>query len=407
MDSRERVLRAISRQQPDRVPIDLGGSLVTGINAMAHARLRRFLGINREPLRVNQIILLLAEVDEQLVQRWRIDVLPVPRYYAAPGVALTGQWRRHPLPDGAAALFPEGFAERLRVREDGTWELQESGVLTSILSPGSGSFIPARFPLAGAGLRELEEFPLPRISEEELDFLHRTAKMLYETRDKALFGWFNGSIFEQAQFLCGWENFLIRLGEEALGGGSPFARRLLERLADRVVADLRLYLQAVGEYIQVIGFGDDFGFQNGPQIASAVFRSLVKPLLARIYGTAHSLSRAKVFLHSCGSVYELIEDFIEIGVDILNPVQTSAAKMEPERLKEEFGQRIVFWGGGADVQSVLPRGTPEDVRRDVRRRLEIFGEGGGFVFAPIHNLQADIPPQNIAAMYDEAAGVRG
>jgi uroporphyrinogen decarboxylase len=134
-----------------------------------------------------------------------------------------------------------------------------------------------------------------------------------------------------------------------------------------------------------------------------MFRERIKPHLARIYAAAHAASPARVFLHSCGSVVELIEDFIEIGVNILNPVQTSAAGMEPERLKRDFGRRIVFWGGGADVQRVLPLGTPQEVRADVRRRLEIFSPGGGFVFAPIHNLQADVPPENVAAMYEEAA----
>ena len=187
-----------------------------------------------------------------------------------------------------------------------------------------------------------------------------------------------------------------------LVGEPEFSRRLLERLAEAVIADLKLYLEAVGAYIQVIGFGDDLGFQNGPQIDPRLFRSLVKPLLKEIYSTAHSLSPAKVLLHSCGSVYSFIEDFIEIGVDILNPVQTSAAHMDVDTLKQCFGDRIVFWGGGADVQSVLPRGTPEDVRRDVRRRIEVMQPRGGFVFAPIHNLQADIPPENIVAMYETA-----
>ena len=191
---------------------------------------------------------------------------------------------------------------------------------------------------------------------------------------------------------------MIRLGAEP-----EFTKRLLGKLTDRVIEDLHLYLEAVGKYIQVIGFGDDFGIQNGPQISPAQFRKEIKPHLARIYSTAHSLGEARVFLHSCGSVYEFIEDFIEIGVDILNPVQTSALNMEPERLKKEFGNRIVFWGGGSDVQELLPQGSPEEVRKDVRRRLAVMRPGGGYVFAPIHNLQADVPPENIIAMFDEAS----
>jgi uroporphyrinogen decarboxylase len=395
MNSRQRVRAALNHRPPDRVPIDLGGSIVTGINAMGCVRLKRHLGLPG-PAKVTNVILLLAEVEKELAGRWGVDVLPVPRYYAAPGISLAGGWREHPLPDGMPALFPQGFAHRLRA--DGAWELLEEGQVTSVLLPGSGSFVPARFPLAGANLGELEAWQPARITGEELEFLRRIARSLYEGTDKALFGWFGGSIFEQAQFLCGWDEFLMRLAADP-----PFADRLLEKLAEAAVADLRLYLQAVGPYLEAVGFGDDFGFQGGLQISPAMFREHIKPHLARIYAAAHAGSRAKVFLHSCGSVVELIEDFIQIGVDILNPVQTSAAGMEPERLKAQFGERIAFWGGGAHVQHILPLGTPAEVRRDVRRRLEIFAPGGGFVFAPIHNLQADVPPENVVAMYEEAA----
>jgi uroporphyrinogen decarboxylase len=400
MTSRERVLAALDHEEPDRPPVDLGGSIVTGINAIAYAKLKRHLfsrgwKLDQEPIKVTNIILLLAEVEQELIDAWGIDVLPVDRYFAAPGVALRGRWKAHPLPDGAPALFPEDFSPV--IEEDGTWKLFENGVATNILSSGSGSFIPSHFPLAEISPEELETYPLPRITDEELEYLNSRARYLYENTDKALFGWFNGSIFESAQFLSGFDTFFMRLA-----GEPEFSRRLLERLTEAVIADLKLYLDAVGQYIQVIGFGDDFGFQNGPQISPELFRSSIKPLLKEIYGTAHASSPAKVFLHSCGSVHEFIEDFIEIGVDILNPVQTSAAYMEVERLKSRFGGRIVFWGGGADVQSVLPRGTPEQVRGDVRHRLEVMRPGGGFVFAPIHNLQADIPPENIVAMYEEA-----
>jgi len=397
--SRERVWEAVNRREPDRVPIDLGGSIVTGINAMACGRLKEHLGLGGGPVRVSSVILLLAEVEPELLERWQVDVLPVPRYHAGPGAPLSGRWTAHPLPDGRPALFPEGFSPS--ILPDGTWELRERGRAIHTLSPGSGSFVPAHFPLAGADLEAIEAFPLPGISDEEVEFLHRTARRLYESTDKALFGWFNGSIFERSQFLCGWDEFLMNLY-----AAPELAEALLEKLTRRVLADLGPYLQAVGEYVQVVGFGDDLGIQGGLQVAPEVFRRHVKPRLARIYAAAHAGSPARVFLHSCGSVHDLIDDLIEIGVDILNPVQTAAARMEPERLKSEFGSRIAFWGGGAEVQGVLSRGTPEEVRRDVRRRLEVFGSGGGYVFAPIHNLQADIPPENIAAMYDEALRAR-
>lgn len=397
--SRERVLRAVDGQEPDRVPLDLGGSIVTGISAMACGRLKRHLGL-AGPVRVTNVILLLAEVEPALTERWGIDVLPLDRYEAAPGAPLDGAWIARALPDGTPALFPRGFQPV--VAADGTWEIRSAGVVSHRLSPESGSFVPAHFPLAGAAAEALEAYQPARISDRELDWLHRQARRLCEDTDKAVFGWFNGSIFEQAQFLCGWGEFFLHLAADL-----PLMERLLAKLAAAVIRDLELYLQAVGPYIQVIGFGDDLGFQNTLQVSPALFRSTLKPLLARIYGRAHALSEARVFLHSCGSVHELIEDLIEIGVDILNPVQTAAAGMDPVTLKARFGERICFWGGGAEVQGVLPSGSPEEVRADVRRRIEAFAPGGGYVFAPIHNLQADVPPENIVAMYEEASRAWG
>jgi uroporphyrinogen decarboxylase len=254
MTSRERVWAAVSHREPDRVPVDLGGSIVTGINAMAYGRLREHLGLEPRPVRVGSIILLLAEVEPEILRRWQVDVLPVPRYFAGPGLPLAGKWVPHPLPDGRPGEFPAGFSPV--VRQDGTWELRENGTVMHTLSPGSGSFVPAHFPLAGADLEAIEAYPLARISDAELEFLHRTARRLYETTDKALFGWFNGSIFEQSQFLCGWDEFLMNLY-----GAPEIADALLEKLTQWVLADLKLYLQAVGSYLQVIGFGDDLGIQ--------------------------------------------------------------------------------------------------------------------------------------------------
>ncbi len=397
MTSRERVVRALSHEKTDRIPIDLGGSIVTGINSMAYQNVKRYLGLSDTRSRVTNIILMLSEVEGEFIGRWKIDVLPLDRYEAAPGVPLSGKWIEHPLPDGQPAWFPEGF--KPEIREDGTWALRREGIVTDILSPGSGSFVPAHHPLKDATVKDLDSFEIPVISDEELEYLHRRAKYLYEETDYAIFGWFNGSIFETSQFLCGWDGFMLRLAAE-----KDFASKLLGKLTDAVIRDLKLYLDAVGEYIQVIGFGDDFGIQDGLQISKEMFREMIKPHLKRIYGFAKKSTDAFLFLHSCGSVSELIEDFIEMGIDVLNPVQTSAQNMSLPYLKEKFGERISFWGGGCDVQKILPMGSEEEIRRDVRERLELFRDSGGFVFAPIHNIQADVPPKNIVAMYDEAAG---
>ncbi|MDH7490759.1 MAG: uroporphyrinogen decarboxylase family protein, partial [Anaerolineae bacterium] len=157
----------------------------------------------------------------------------------------------------------------------------------------------------------------------------------------------------------------------------------------------------VGEYIQIIQMGDDLGTQRGPQLSVAMYRRWIRPYHKRIYSWVHQhYPHVYVFLHSCGSIYDLIPDLIDAGVQVLNPVQTSARDMDPARLKREFGRDIVFWGGGCETQSTLPHGTPEEVRRQVRERLEIFAPGGGYVFNQIHNVQYGVPPENVVAMFE-------
>jgi len=395
MTSRERVLTALNHKKPDRVPIDLGGCICTSINVMAYQKLKSHLGFSDPRSRVGNILLFVPEVEEEMRRKLQVDVVALDRLESAPGVVNTGVWKDAALPNGDAAFFAEGFEPV--IKDDGTWELYHEGIRKGVLSPVSGSFVPTCFPLENATMEELEEYDFSPMDNRELEQLGQRAKELYEQTEYAIFGWLGGSVFEATHYLLGFDEAMFRLVKDV-----PFMTRLFERLTEQTVRNVELYMKAVGEYIQVIGFYDDFGIQTGPMISPLQFRQLIKPHLKEIYDRVHALSDARVFLHTCGSVYEFMEDLIEIGVDILNPVQTSAFHMEADILKEEFGDRIVFWGGGCDVQRVLPLGSPDDVRRDVRRRIEILGEDGGFVFAPIHNIVAGVPPENIAAMYEEA-----
>jgi uroporphyrinogen decarboxylase len=395
MTSRERVLSALNHKKPDRVPIDLGGCICTSINVMAYQKLKSHLGFSDPRSRVSNILLFVPEVEEEMRRKLHVDVVALDRLESAPGVLNTGVWKEAALPNGDAAFFAEGF--KPVIKDDGTWELYHDGIKKGMLSPHSGSFVPTYFPLENATLQELEEYDFSPMDAVELEQLGRKAKVLYEETEYAIFGWLGGSVFEATHYLLGFDEAMYRLVEDR-----PFMTRLFERLTEQTIRNVELYLDAVGSYIQVIGFYDDFGIQTGPMISPIHFRELIKPYLKRIYDCVHALSDARVFLHTCGSVYEFMKDFIEVGVDILNPVQTSAAQMEPDMLKKQFGDRIVFWGGGCDVQRVLPLGSPDDVRRDVRRRIQILGDGGGFVFAPIHNILAGVPPGNVAAMYEEA-----
>ena len=293
-------------------------------------------------------------------------------------------------------------ADGLRVDERGDLLIRAAdGSISQWMPAGASHFIPRDAPLAQATLCDLETFTPRRLSDEELDFLHQEARRLHRETDYAIFGWFGGSLFEGAQFARGWVNLMMDLKRNP-----DFVAALVKKLAEAALTDLARYLDAVGPYVDVVGFGDDFGTQSGLQISPTLYRRFFAPYHRQLYGMVHARSDAFVFLHSCGSVYALIPDFIDIGVDVLNPVQTSATQMEPARLKQEFGERLTFWGGGACPQHMLPRGTPEEVAADVEQRLQVFAPGGGYVFAPIHDLLPDVAPQNIIAMYDTARHFR-
>ncbi|MEK6572633.1 MAG: uroporphyrinogen decarboxylase family protein, partial [Bacteroidota bacterium] len=229
----------------------------------------------------------------------------------------------------------------------------------------------------------------------------KKAKFLYKNTDYAIMGGFGGNILECGQEVRGWGNFMMDLV-----GNRSFAEDLMDELVEMHLTNLKGFLQAVGDYIQIIQVGDDMGTQEASQISLEMYRELVKPRHRRIYQYVKEHSRLYVFLHSCGSIYDLIPDLIEIGVDILNPIQTSAGGMDPARLKREFGSKVTFWGGGCDTQYMLPRATPEEIDKHVRERIGIFAPGGGFVFTQVHNIQADIPPENILAMFNAVKSYR-
>jgi uroporphyrinogen decarboxylase len=351
--------------------------------------------VNNDPLKVVNIILQLAEVEEPIRQRFGVDVVELLPLHPLPGVS-NQKWKPWTLPDGSPALISADFEPE--VTERGDLLIRESdGRVSNRMMVGTHHFVPGEAPLADATLEELQEVEFPIISDEELDFLHLSAQRLHDETEYAIFGWVDGSLIEGYQFARGWTQLMMDLRRNP-----DFVQALVEKLATAALANLERYLEAVGEFVHVIGFGDDLGIQTGLQFSPKLYRRFFKPHHKRIYGMVHEHSQAQVFLHSCGSVYDLIPDLIEVGVDILNPVQTSAAKMDPVRLKAEFGDQMTFWGGGSCPHEVLPWAAPEAVEQDVRERLQALAPGGGYVFAPIHDIQPDVPPENIVAMYDAA-----
>ncbi|MCD6505677.1 methyltransferase [Candidatus Poribacteria bacterium] len=389
MTSRERVLAALRHKEPDRVPVDLGGMFSTGIMGIAYNRLKSYLGIKGGRTRMYDLMQQLAEPEREILEIIGADVLPVL-------IDEPKEWKESTLPDGSPCEVPIFFNPEKE--PDGSWVLRDDeGRIVSRMPPGGYYFDSVYHPLAD--LRSVEELKgmdfFSPLSRERLDDLHRRVKELYETTDYALMLNGAGGIYEWAQGLRGWDQFMVDLISDP-----KFAGALLDELLEANIRRLEQILPVVEGYVQVIQVGDDLGMQDGPQLSPKLYREVVKPRHRELYRYIKDHSSAYLFLHTCGSVYEFIPDFIEMGVDILNPVQVSARDMDTARLKREFGRYITFWGGGCDTQKVLPFGTPEEVREEVRRRISDLAPGGGFVFTQVHNIQADVPPENIMAMYE-------
>lgn len=395
MNSRQRVLAALSHQEPDRLPIDLNGMRSTGIMAIAYNQLKAHLGITGGETVVYDIMQQLAMPESAILERFGVDVLPLPRLPLGLDPAKPA-WKPWTLPDGSQAQVASGLD--MRHVQDGSLVIFEEDYPVYRMPAGAVYFEPVHHPLATAtSVSEVESYQPKQITNAELEWLRHEALQLRQTSDKAIMGHAGVNIYEGAQNLRGWEKFMLDLGENP-----ELAQAVMQRLADQAIENLDKYLDAVGDLIDIIQVGDDLGTQNGPQLSPAMYRRLVKPFQKQVYQFIHTRCDKPIFLHSCGGIYPLIPDLIDAGVNILNPVQISAVGMDPVRLKREFGKDLVFWGGGVDTQKILPYGTPEEVRRQTRELIEIFSPGGGYVFCAVHNIQAGVPAANIIALYEEA-----
>ncbi|MCX8035537.1 MAG: methyltransferase [Candidatus Sumerlaeia bacterium] len=396
MNSRERVLAALRHEEADRVPIDVGGFRSTGIHAGVCWRLRRMLGLEPRRVRLYDVMQQLGDVDADLRARLHGDVVQIHRLCPV-GAFSIARWKEMNLPDGTPALVPEGYNPQ--PAPDGGW-LLDSPDGTRFYAPSEANYFEATtYPLSDSATeRDVDALPWSDVSDADVAFVAAQAEAARaDGRYAALFG-FRANFLEAGNALFGFQNFMFQVA-----ANPSLVAYLFDRLADHYIRQFQRYLPAIEGRVDVVAVGDDLGQQHGPILSPAMYRTLIKPYQARAYGYIRERSGAYLFLHSCGSIAALIPDLIEVGVQILNPVQTSARDMDPAVLKKQFGKDIVFWGGGCDSQHILPHGKPEDVRRDVRRRVEIFKPGGGFVFASIHNILADVPPENVAAMFDEAA----
>jgi len=393
MNSRERVLKALAHQEPDRVPIDLGGMRSTAITGLAYNQLKNYWDMRGGHTRIYDLGQQLARVEQQVLERIRADVIPVSHI-----ISSQKKWKPWRLPDGSPCEVPDDFNPE--TLDDGSLVLRdETGRIVSRMPPGGYYFDGEYHPLAHAtNIADIEDYLFyTPMTNDELDTFENDVKTAYETTSYALMLGSAGSVYEAAQGLRGWDVFLMDLAADP-----QFAGYLMDRLVDANIRRLEQLLPRVKGLVQVIQVGDDLGHQNGPQISPDLYRKMVKPRHKRFYQFIKDNSDARLFIHTCGSVYQLIPDLIEVGVDILNPVQVAARDMDTARLKKEFGDEMVFWGGGCDTQNVLPFRTPQQVRDEVKRRIDDLAPGGGFVFNQVHNIQAGVPPENIEAMFDAA-----
>jgi len=372
LSSRERVLLALNHQEPDRVPIMLGADGgTTSLLAPAYENLKQHLGIATRTRLLNRAFQY-VQVDEEVMAHFQADFRPLfcpatPRFAAV---------------DGRGDQFTDYWGI--------TWER----------APGAAYYHMAFQPLQSARTpHDIGAYPWPR-AEQLLDLsgLVERARQLRRESPYAIVGYHAGpsSIFEQSWYLRGLPELMIDLATNL-----EMVHALLRRMTDLAKATAALFLGEVGRYIDVFQAGDDLGIQGGLLISPQMFRSVVKPYLAEYYALIHNMTDAKLMMHSCGGVSKILEDLIEIGVDILNPIQVSAAGMDPAQLKAQLGNRLCFCGG-IDTQHVLPHGSPKDVEEEVQRRIQQMAPGGGYVLAAVHAIQPDVPPRNICAMFEAA-----
>jgi uroporphyrinogen decarboxylase len=405
MNSRERVLAAINHQEPDGVPVDLGATPSSGISAIAYDRLTYRLGLSGSRTQVYDVVQQVAQPEDAVLDYYHIDVVDVGRAFNRSDA----DWYPFILPDGTGVEFPRWFHPELQ--PDGTYLAFKHGEVLARMPEGANFFDETVWPYVDGYPDDFDDLPQamdrvlwqafahsPWDNAGQPDFweqLRAQALRLRQTTDRALIIVCGCNLFEWGTFLRRLDNFLMDLVTCPAD-----VERLLDALMERHLASLEKVCAAVGDVVDILRFGDDLGTDQGPFMSPAIYRRLFKPRHTILCNYVKQHSQMRTFLHSCGSLYKLMPDLIEAGYDVINPVQITARNMEPERLKREFGRDIAFWGGGCDTRHILNHATPEQVKDHVRRNIETLAPGGGFVFNTVHNIMADVPPENIMAMFE-------
>ncbi|MBW2306878.1 MAG: hypothetical protein JRG73_08080 [Deltaproteobacteria bacterium] len=369
MTHRERVIAALEHREPDRVPLDLCGTTNSSIVRQGYDGLHQYLGMGGEP-ELSHRMMQTVDVGEKIKRRFDVDFR---------GAFL-------------------GRADKSKDEELGEGRYKDEWGVVRVKPPGSYYYDLERVPLAGEiTVHDIAGFPWPDPHDQgRTRGLREKVEKLRRDTDYAVVLNLGPPFVHISQYMRGFEDWFL---------DCALNHKLLEALFDAIL-DVNMAicedaLRLVGDQVDIVAGGDDLGMQDRPQVSPELFRKLFKPRFKRYFDLIHGLSPAKILFHTCGSVWHLLDDLVDAGIDILHPVQVSAAHMDTARLKERFGDKLSFWGA-IDTQYVLPRGSVEEVKAEVRRRIDDLASGGGYVLAAVHNIQPDVPPENIVAMYDYA-----
>jgi uroporphyrinogen decarboxylase len=406
MNSRERILASINHKEPDRIPIDLGSTTSSGISGIAYKRLKQYLSIDKGHTRIYDVVQQQAQPEEEILDRFNIDVINIGRAFGTEDK----DWYEIKLSNGDIVEFPTWFKPVLE--EGGRYNAySEDGTLIATMPEGATYYDQVYYPYIEGypedytnieqAMKKVSWFAFPAnpwMYANEPDFwenLRKKALELQQNSDRALVIECGCSLLESGNYLRRMDNFLMDIYTEP-----DEVERLLDVLVERHLSMLEKVCKAVGDVADIVRFCDDLGTDLAPLMAPEIYRKIFKPRLTMMCDYVKKHSKMHILMHSCGSIYKLIPDLIEAGIEIFNPIQTTANEMDIVRLKKEFGKDITFWGGGCNTRSILNRATPEEVKDYVKRQIEIMAPGGGFVFNQEHNIMPDVPPENIIAMYD-------
>lgn len=381
MNSRERVTAAINHQPHDHIPNGFGSTTAACIHACAYRKLRKALSLPLKPVRIYDYMQMIAETDDEVRKKINADTVGIGlgiRYLESGRIY---GWQKWTMSDGTEVEIPKNLDFHTQTNNE--IKLFVNGEHKYNMPSNGFYFDPVNY-------AQWRIYDPNLITDEIIADVKTQARYYHENTDLAVvlnlpFSLFNSS---SPDFLC------------ALLTEKEKSHKKLAQWSDAIIKCVDKIIDEVKDYISVITFTGDVGTQKSPLISPELYHEMILPHFKKIPDFIHNKSDMKVFYHTCGSVYQLIECFIEMGIDILNPIQISAAGMEPERLISKFAGRIVFWGGGCDTQQVLSKGDEDDIRFNVRNNLSVFSRINGYLFAPDHNIQYDVPAPNTLAMFD-------